>query len=104
MMCPERLGESLRMYLSILDVLEGNGTYLNTIPEAEPQLGKRGLYGMMGGLQGRDRMELVFLWVMNLSDGQHTLLDISDRSGYSFDLIRQGADILCEHKLLRSAD
>ena len=103
-MSPDRLGESFMMYVSILKVLENNHTYINTIPDAEPQLGKRGLYSMMGGLQGRDRMELVFLWVMNLSDGQHSLLDISDRSGYSFDLIQQGAEILCEHGLLRRAD
>jgi aminopeptidase-like protein len=97
----ERLAESLEMYWTVLEVLEGNATYINTIPEAEPQLGKRGLYGMMGGLQGRDRMELVFLWLMNFSDGEHSLLDISDRSGYTFALIQQGADILCDHGLLR---
>jgi aminopeptidase-like protein len=39
--------------------------------------------------------------VLNLSDGSHTLLDISDRSGIPFPLIRTVADTLCEHGLLR---
>jgi aminopeptidase-like protein len=41
------------------------------------------------------------LWVLNLSDGQHTLLDIADRSGLEFPLIRRVADVLLEHRLLQ---
>ncbi|NIA09333.1 MAG: hypothetical protein GWP10_06300, partial [Nitrospiraceae bacterium] len=34
------------------------------------------------------------------SDGNSTLLDIADRSGLEFDLIKDAADILVEHHLL----
>ncbi len=98
-----RLEEALFACLSVVSVLEGDCRYLNLIPDAEPQLGKRGLYGMMGGLQKRAAMEMALLWVMNLSDGRHGLLEIAERSGYSFDLIREAAELLVTHEILRRA-
>ena len=76
------------------NVLENNRTYLNLNPKCEPQLGKRGLYRLMGGDRetGFDQMSL--LWVLNLSDGNHSLLDIAERSGYEFTIdqkCRRGA-------------
>jgi aminopeptidase-like protein len=34
------------------------------------------------------------LWVLNLSDGSHRVLDIADRAGIQFDLVREAADAL----------
>jgi aminopeptidase-like protein len=100
---PERLAESLMTCLATVAILENNAVFLNLIPEAEPQLGKRGLYGMMGGLLHREPMEMAFLWVMNFSDGEHSLLDISDRSGFRFEVLREAAAILCNHGILKEA-
>ena len=38
------------------------------------------------------------LWVLNLSDGMHSLLDVSERSGLPFNLIHVAAEALlrCE--------
>lgn len=94
------LAESFEKYLSVIYVLENNRKYLNLKPKGEVQLGKRGLYGMMGGLQKRAADEMALLWVLNMSDGTSSLLDISDRSGLKFDLIKQAADVLSEHKLI----
>lgn len=41
------------------------------------------------------------LWVLNLSDGGNSLLDISNKSGLEFDLIRKATDILVKHELLK---
>jgi aminopeptidase-like protein len=40
------------------------------------------------------------LWVLNMSDGSHSLLDIADRSGLDFGLIKNAADALLEKELL----
>ncbi|NNC90976.1 MAG: DUF4910 domain-containing protein [Acidimicrobiia bacterium] len=96
-----QLEEALAVCLEFMGILEANRRYENLIPEAEPQLGKRGLYGSMGGLQRRADLEMALLWVMNFSDGDHSLLDIADRSGYDFGLIVQAAGLLREHGLLR---
>lgn len=98
---PEYLAESLQKYLSVIYVLENNRKYINLKPKGEVQLGKRDLYGIMGGLQKRPTDEMPLLWVLNMSDGNHSLLDISDRSGLNFDLIKNAADVLCEHRLLK---
>jgi aminopeptidase-like protein len=101
---PENLAESFTRCLSILQVLEDNRTYLNLNPMCEPQLGKRGLYRMMGGPRDGGVQELPLLWVLNLSDGANSLLDISDRSGLSFDALKRAADALLEQGLLRIVD
>ena len=94
------LGESFQQYASVIHLLEKNRTFLNTMPKGEIQLGKRGLYGMAGGLQKRSEDEMALLWVLNFSDGRHSLLDISNRSGLTFESISNAADRLCEHGLL----
>ena len=93
------LAESLSTCVAVLSVLESNGTYVNETAKCEPQLGRRGLYRALGG-QDADVGELAMLWVLNLSDGRHSLLDISDRSGCGFDAIKQAADALRDHHLL----
>lgn len=100
---PDRLADSLMKLASICAVLEGNKTYVNQNPMCEPQLGKRGLYRSIGGESGERNKELARLWVLNLSDGRHTLLDIADRSQLRFSLIRDAAEELETHRLLRGA-
>jgi aminopeptidase-like protein len=95
----ERMAESFRVCRDIVDVLEGNLRYRNLAPEGEPQLGKRGLYRALGGTQIPD-LQLSLLWVLNLSDGEHSLLDIAERSGKPFGTIRAAADLLIAHGLL----
>ncbi len=97
---PEALAASLSVYLEILQALEGNRRYQSLNTFCEPQLGKRDLYRQIGGgLEGRDR-EIALLWVLNLSDGQHSLLDVADRAGMPFETIRLAADALLGAGLL----
>jgi len=98
---PSCLADSFGKCVAVLDVLENNNTYLNQNPKCEPQLGKRGLYGMVGGQTNAKTAELAMLWVLNLSDGCHTLLDIAERSCLGFDSIKKAVDVLLEHDLLK---
>ena len=85
---PLQLAESLRVCAAILDVLENNQHFCNQHPYGEPQLGRRNLYPEKAAeLPAR-------LWVLNLSDGRHSLLDIAERSGISFHEIRAAAEVL----------
>jgi aminopeptidase-like protein len=99
---PEALDDSYRKCLSILDVLENNRAYINQNPKCEPRLGKRGLYGGLGSKAQVEGHELALLWVLNFSDVDHTLLDIAERSGLEFSIIRRAADALCQHNLLEA--
>ncbi|OFV93296.1 MAG: peptidase M28 [Acidobacteria bacterium RIFCSPLOWO2_12_FULL_65_11] len=102
-MDPAKLSHSLITCLEIVEVLEGNGVYVNRNPKCEPQLGRRGLYRSAGGHGDVHAMETALLWVLNLSDGRHSLLDIAERSGLRFETVRQAADLLAEHELLTEA-
>jgi aminopeptidase-like protein len=97
---PSLLAESFEVTLEIVDALEGNGIYINQNPKCEPQLGKRGLYRAIGGVESRVD-ELAMLWILNLSDGVHSLLDIAERSGCAIDTIKRSADLLLQQNLLK---
>jgi len=96
---PGQLARSLQLCASIVDVLENNRTYLNQNPYCEPQLGRRNLYRSTGG-QSIDGEINARLWVLNLSDGQNSLLDIAERSGLPFATIHNATELLLESKLL----
>jgi len=97
----ENLADSLLGIARILAVLEGDRKYVNLSPKGEPQLGKRGLYAASGGrgTSGSDAMDL--LWVLNQSDGNHSLLDIAERSAAPFEAVRRAAGRLQTAGLLR---
>lgn len=96
----QQLADSFAKCLSVVNILENNRTYQNQNPKGEPQLGKRGLYRAIGGAKDVKLNELAMFWMLNLSDGNHTLLDIADRAGLEFSLIRDAASLLREHGLL----
>lgn len=97
---PSALADSLDKCLALVEALEGNRVYLNLNPKCEPQLGKRGLYGATGGHGQSRATEAALLWVLNMSDGGHSLLDIAERSGTAFDLIHRAAAALIDAGLL----
>jgi aminopeptidase-like protein len=90
----ESLGDSFDSVLAILEILEANGTFINLSPKCEPQLGKRGLYASPGA------EEMALLWILNLSDGEHRLLDIAEKSKLEFAAIRDAAGKLVHAGLL----
>jgi aminopeptidase-like protein len=96
---PAQLAESARVCAAVFDVLEHNRSYRNLNPYCEPQLGRRNLYRSTGG-QSIGAEINARLWVLNLSDGEHSLLDIAERSGVRFAAIHQAADLLLQNDLL----
>lgn len=97
---PAALADSLARLLEALRVLEGDRRYRNLSPKGEPQLGRRGLYRALADRGADGDREMALLWVLNLSDGQHSLLEVAERSGLRFDAIREAATLLAEHDLL----
>ena len=57
----------------------------------------------MGGYAEVEALQMALLWVLNLSDGRHGLLAIAERSGLSFRMVQQAAQLLHEHGLLALA-
>jgi aminopeptidase-like protein len=96
---PLQLAESLRACAAIVDVLENNRRYCNQNPYCEPQLGRRNLYPSTGGKAIAEEIS-ARLWVLNMSDGQHSLLDIAERSGMPFPTLNDAAEVLYQSGLL----
>jgi len=69
--------------------------FINLKPKGEPQLGRYGVYQALAG------DVLPALWVLNLSDGGHSLGDICRRSLLSFDSLAKAADVLAAVDLVK---
>jgi aminopeptidase-like protein len=94
------LHETIKLLSDIVNIIEKNAIYLNKYPKGEPQLGRRGIYGAMGGYGGRKDVELAILWILNQSDGKSDLLSIAEKSNLSFKVIVDAAEILLEKDLI----
>jgi aminopeptidase-like protein len=100
---PEHLAESYRMITATLEIVENDWRPLSTTPKCEPQLGRRGLYSALGGDRDGPAKSMAFLWILNLADGRHSLLDIAERSDLPFRVVSEAARLLQESGLLVEA-
>ena len=93
---------SLNLYKKVVYYLENNFYFINVNPHCEPQLGKRGLYRTIGAKkESNENLRKAFLWILNYSDGNYSLLDISKKSNIDFTTIREASLILAEKELLK---
>jgi aminopeptidase-like protein len=97
---PVHLAESEELLLAIISELESAEKYINQNPNCEPQLGSRGLYQGIGGHTQTADFQMALLWVLNLSDGEHSLDDIAEDSGLKLELLREAVSELLEADLL----
>ena len=88
------LDEILDIYLKVIYIIENDKIFKNKYSKCEPQLGKRGVYS------SSSEDNLVFKWLLNMSDGKNSLLDIAIRSNINFDKIKKASDILYTKGLL----
>lgn len=100
---PGKLEESLEALKQIVTALEDDVRYINMCPKGEPQLGKRGLYGSMGGSSPADAQRAM-LWVLSQSDGHTSLVDISAKADLPLASIKQAATQLEAAGLLKQQE
>ena len=96
---PKHLLESYSLIAKAIGVVENDAVCRNTAPKCEPQLGKRGLYRRVGG-ENIAAENMAMLWVLNLSDGGHSLLDIAERSKLPFEIVLRASRLLQANGLL----
>lgn len=97
---PECLAESVRTLAELIAVIDCNRKLRNLSPKGEPRLGKRGLYGSVGGVSP-GQFEHALLWVLSFSDGRHDLVSIARRSGVAWPLLVEAAERLEAAGLVR---
>lgn len=90
---PVALAGALRALADIVAAVDANQCWRNLSPKGEPQLGKRGLYGTVGG-SGPGAWEHGLLWLLNQSDGTRDLIDIAGRSRLPLATLAAGAQAL----------
>jgi aminopeptidase-like protein len=94
--------QSVEKYLKIIDVIENNYTYINKIPNCEPQLGKRGLYPTLGSQKSISEYIKSLMWLLNLADGEHDLIEIANISKLPIESFFEVAKKLKEQDILEA--
>ncbi len=97
---PEHLESSLAMLFEAVEIAEVDWKPVNLFPKGEPQLGRRGLYSAIGGNKSAGLSTMAMLWVLNLADGECSLLSMAERSALPFRELACTAAVLREHGLL----
>lgn len=100
---PAALADSALTCLEVIDVIENSRTYRNLQPFGEPQLGRRGLYESLGGQVASDS-RLAMFWLLNMSDGTNSLLDIAAKAGLPWQSVKEARRALCREGLLEVQD
>lgn len=97
----EAMEGSVNKYLEIIELIERNEKYINTMPYGEPQLGKRGLYPTFTQTGNDDHIRAM-MWILNLADGEHDLISMSERSKYPIKTLLPIIDTLIENGILKN--
>jgi aminopeptidase-like protein len=97
---PECLEQSLQLLLTGISIAERDRRLRSLNPKCEPQLGRRGLYSLIGGHNEAQKLQLALLWVLNKSDGLNTLLEIAKEAALPFDLIHTASVALAHADLV----
>ena len=90
---PESLAGSPASGAHIVEILEGDGRIVSRNPKASRSSAVRAL-SPTGGYRDPGDDHMALLWVLNLADGRHSLLDTAERAGLPFATIRAAADRL----------
>jgi aminopeptidase-like protein len=99
----DAMENSVKKYIEVVDLIEHNKIYINQFPNCEPQLGKRGLYPALGS-QKEKAIELeAMMWILNLADGEHDLIDIIELSNINYKIIMDTAIKLKKEGILKQA-
>lgn len=96
----DAMEKSVVKYLEIVKIMENNKKYINLFPNCEPQLGKRGLYPSLGS-QKQKAIEIeAMMWILNLADGKHDLIDIIELSNINYEVIINTVNNLLRKEIL----
>ncbi|QDL94706.1 DUF4910 domain-containing protein (plasmid) [Paroceanicella profunda] len=86
------LEQSLATTQAVIDVIDGDVTFLRTDGRGEPQLGRRGLYRAISGqTTSAAASQMDLMWFLNLADGAHSLLEMAERAGVPFARLQAAA-------------
>ena len=97
----EALEESVKKYLEVVHLMEYNKKYVNQLPNCEPQLGKRGLYPTLGSQKDKTVDLQATIWILNLSDGEHDLIDIIELSKIDYRVMIKTVKKLLENGIIK---
>ncbi len=97
----ETLADTAGLIVAAIEAVDREPRFVNTVPHGEPQLGRRGLYGSVGGAITSKSDEMAVLWLLAYSDGERSLDDIAALSGLDRAGLEVTAQSLVDAELLQ---
>jgi len=97
---PSALEDSLARVKAAIELLEENRIYKNLISKGEPHLSEYDFHRASDQDSNAKLRDLALRWVLNLSDGEHSLLDITEKSQLPTVLVKDAIATLVSAGLL----
>ncbi|HAY80577.1 MAG TPA: peptidase M28 [Planctomycetaceae bacterium] len=98
----EVLAESFALCKQVLEAIEAERIYVRKDAKGEPCLGRYGIYRALGERDDRGRFQEAMMWLLNLADGEHSLVDMAEQSQLPLSLFEDVAETLTAHGLVES--
>lgn len=98
----QSIEESINVFLKLIEINEKNIFYKSRLGFGEPQLGKRKLYSDISTAFNSQLNTLTnnFFWILSLSDGKTSSLEIFQKSKSDITTFQKSTDILLQNKLI----
>lgn len=97
-----KIDEAVELYATVVDAYESVRRFTAVVGGGEPFFQKRNLYLTRGG-EAHGELQVARNWIMQMSDGTRSTLEIAKRSGLPSDLIDREAGVLEKADLLRES-
>ena len=91
---------AVNKFNDIISLMDLNHKYVNKFPNCEPQLGKRGLYPLLGSQKEKTTEVQAMMWILNFSDGNHDLIDIINKSNIDYHIVLKVAEKLLSKNII----
>ena len=101
----ENIFKTYKIYLDIIDLIEKQSIYKNSIRHGEPKLSKYKLYPSVGGSIIPNDKKInyldIILWILFYCDGKRTIEQVFNKINVKEKIVKKIFNILIKKKLIK---
>lgn len=87
-----------------IEIEERKWVKINMQKKGEKKLGRRGIYGRMGGERREEKKEMEMMWVINIEDGGYQIIEMEERQKMKLEMIEDEEERIRDEGLIKEKE